>query len=92
LQPYLNNNNNNNNNNNISYTRKTFDRFTTEDWYTWKIKHNKESTAVLNLKPERWGSLLVQDSTRKKRRVTRDDNNNNNNNNNNVTLKKVNII
>jgi hypothetical protein len=29
-----------------SYTRKTFDRFTTENSYTWNITHNKESTAV----------------------------------------------
>jgi len=27
-------------------TRKTFDRFTTKDSYTWNIKHNTESTAV----------------------------------------------
>jgi hypothetical protein len=52
--------NNNNNNNNWShwnsneklkkkfgsYTRKTFDRFTTKDSYTWNITHNTESTAV----------------------------------------------
>jgi len=29
-----------------SYTRKTFDRFTTKDGDTWNITHNKESTAV----------------------------------------------
>ena len=29
-----------------SCTRKTFDRFTTEDSYTWNITHNTESTAV----------------------------------------------
>ena len=29
-----------------SYTRKTFDRFTTKDSYTWNITHNMESTAV----------------------------------------------
>jgi hypothetical protein len=29
-----------------SYTRKTFDRFTTKDSYTWNITHNTESTAV----------------------------------------------
>jgi hypothetical protein len=29
-----------------SYTRKTFDSFTTEDSYTWNITHNTESTAV----------------------------------------------
>jgi hypothetical protein len=28
------------------YTRKTFDRFTTKDSYTWNITHNMESTAV----------------------------------------------
>jgi len=27
-------------------TRKTFDRFTTKDSYTWDITHNTESTAV----------------------------------------------
>jgi hypothetical protein len=30
----------------VSYTRKTFDRFTTENSYTWNITHNTESTAV----------------------------------------------
>jgi hypothetical protein len=29
-----------------SYTRKTFDRFTTENSYTWNITHNTENTAV----------------------------------------------
>jgi hypothetical protein len=29
-----------------SCTRKTFDRFTTKDSYTWNITHNTESTAV----------------------------------------------
>jgi hypothetical protein len=28
-----------------SYTRKIFDRFTTEDSYAWNITHNMESTA-----------------------------------------------
>ena len=28
------------------YTRKTFDRFTTKDSYTWNITNNTESTAV----------------------------------------------
>ena len=28
------------------YTKKTFDRFTTKDSYTWNITHNTESTAV----------------------------------------------
>ena len=29
-----------------SCTRKTFDRFTTKDSYTWNITHNTESTVV----------------------------------------------
>ena len=29
-----------------SCTRKTFDRFTTKNSYTWNIIHNTESTAV----------------------------------------------
>ena len=29
-----------------SCTRKTFDRFTTKDSYTWNITHNTESTAM----------------------------------------------
>jgi hypothetical protein len=28
------------------YTRKTLDRFTTEDSYSWNITHNAESNAV----------------------------------------------
>jgi hypothetical protein len=37
-------------------------RFTTKDSYTWNITHNIESTAVWSLKPERWGSLLIQEN------------------------------
>jgi len=29
-----------------SFTRKTLDRFTTKDSYTWNITHNTESTAM----------------------------------------------
>ena len=29
-----------------SGTKKTFDRFTTKDSYTWNITHNTENTAV----------------------------------------------
>ena len=29
-----------------NYTRKTIDRFTTKDSYTWNITHNTESTAM----------------------------------------------
>jgi hypothetical protein len=35
------------------------------------------------LKPERWGSLLVQEKCQEEKPVTRGDNTNNNNNNNN---------
>ena len=44
--------------------RKTFDRFTTKDSYTWNITHNTESTAVCSLKPERWGSPPLQEKYR----------------------------
>ena len=44
-----------------SCTRKTFDRFTTKDSYTWNITHNTESNGVRSVKPERWGSPLVQE-------------------------------
>ena len=44
-----------------SCTRKTFDRFTTRDSYTWNITHNTENTVVGSLKSERWGSPLVQE-------------------------------
>jgi len=47
-----------------SGTKKTFDRFTTKDSYAWNITHNTESTVVRSLKPERWGSLLVQENYR----------------------------
>ena len=45
-----------------NYTRNTFDRPFTKDNYTWNIKHTTESTTVCNLKPERWGSPLVQET------------------------------
>jgi len=37
-----------------SPARKIFSRYTTKYSYTWSITHNTESTAALNLKPERW--------------------------------------
>ena len=45
-----------------SCTRKTFARLATKDSYAWNITRNTESTAVWSLKPERWGSLLVQEN------------------------------
>jgi len=44
------------------YTRKTFNRFTNKDGCTGNITRNTDSTAVQNLKPEQWGSLLVQEN------------------------------
>jgi len=35
-----------------NHTRKTVDRFTTKDSYTWNITHNTETTAVWYLKTE----------------------------------------
>jgi hypothetical protein len=66
-----------------SYTRKTFDRFTTKDNYTWNITHNMESTAVCSLKPERWGSPLVQEKYQEEKTCDKRHPYNNNNNNNN---------
>ena len=43
-----------------SCIRKTLNRFTTKDSCTWNITYDMESTAVGSLKPERWGSPLVQ--------------------------------
>jgi hypothetical protein len=72
----LNSNNNNNTNklkeNSGSYSRKTFDRFTTADSYTWNIAHNTESTAVCKLSPGRWGSPVVQKKFQEEKLVTRD--------------------
>jgi len=45
-----------------SYTRKTFNRFTNKDSCTGNITLNTDSTAVRNLKPEQWGSPLVQEN------------------------------
>ena len=65
-------NNNNNNNNNINNNK-----FTTKDSYTWNITHNTESTAVWSLKPERWGSLLVQENYQEGKACDKRRNNNN---------------
>ena len=48
-------------------TRKTFERFTTKDSYTWNITHSTESTAVWSLKAEWWGSALVQEKYREEK-------------------------
>ena len=73
-----NNNNNNNNNKSASYTRNTFNRLFTKDGYTWNITHTAESTTEWNLKHERWGSPLVQETYREERACDKWHNNNNN--------------
>jgi hypothetical protein len=70
-----------------SHTKKTFNRFATKGGYTWNITHNTESTAVWNLKLERWGSPLVLEKYRGEiacdKRWHNNNNNSDNNNNNN---------
>ena len=63
-----------------SWTRKTLNRFTTKDSYTWNITHNTENTAEWSLKPERWGSPLVQEKYHEEKPCDKVHNNNNNNN------------
>jgi len=50
-----------------SCTRKRFNRSTIKDSYTWNMIHNMERTAVWNLKPEWWGSSLVQGKYQEKK-------------------------
>ena len=47
-------------------TRKTFNRFTKKDSYTWNITHNMESTALWSLRPEQWGSRWFKRSKKLK--------------------------
>ena len=56
-----------------SHNRNTFHRFTTKDSYeyTWNITHNTESTAVCSLKPERWGSPLVEEKYQEEKACAR---------------------
>ena len=54
-----------------SCTGTTFDRFSTKYSYTWNITHNTESTAMWSLKPERWGSPLVQEKYREEKACDR---------------------
>jgi len=59
-----------------SRNRKTFNRFTTKDSYTWNITHNTESIAVGNLKPECWRSPLVQEKYQGEKTCGKSHNNN----------------
>jgi len=51
---------------------------------TCNITHNTENTAVWSLKPERWGSPLVEEKYQEEMTCDKRRNNNNNNNNNNT--------
>jgi hypothetical protein len=70
----------------VSHSSKTFNRVTTKDSCTWNITRNTGSTAVWNLKPERWGSPLVKEEKYQGENACDkiQYNNNNNNNNNGV--------
>ena len=75
-----------------NHSSKIFSRFTTENNYTRNITRKTESTAVWNLKPERWGSALVQEKYQEEKICYKrqqkyddddgDDDNDDNNNNN----------
>jgi hypothetical protein len=51
-------------------------RFTTNDSCSWNITHNKESTTVWNLKPEWWGSPLVEEQCQEEKTCDDDGNHN----------------
>jgi hypothetical protein len=65
-----------------NYSGKTFNRYTTRYDYTWNITHKTKITEVWNLKPERWGSPLVQEKCHGEKACDERQRNNNNNNNN----------
>jgi hypothetical protein len=44
----------------VNNNRKAFNRFSTKNSYTRNITHYKETATIRNLKPEWWGSPLVQ--------------------------------
>jgi hypothetical protein len=46
----------------VSHSSITVNRCTTTDSCTWNVARNTESTAVWNLKSERWESSLVQEN------------------------------
>jgi len=73
-----------------SHTRKIFNRFTTKDSYTSNMTHNTESIAVWNVKPEWWGSPLIQEKYYGEKACDkRMWQHNNNNKNNNLTAQNI---
>jgi hypothetical protein len=53
-------------------TRKAFNRFSTKNSCTRNITHYKESATIRNLKPEWWGSPLVQEEKFQEKHVKRE--------------------
>jgi hypothetical protein len=53
-------------------TRKAFNRFSTKNSCTRNITHYKESVTIRNLKPEWWGSSLVQEEKYQEKPVKRE--------------------
>jgi hypothetical protein len=54
-------------------TRKAFNRLSTKDSCTRNIAHYKESATIINLKPEWWGSPLVQEEKYQEKPVKREE-------------------
>jgi hypothetical protein len=54
-------------------TRKAFNRFSTKNSSTRNIAHYKESATIRNLKPEWWGSPLVQEEKYQEKPVKREE-------------------
>jgi hypothetical protein len=53
-------------------TRKAFNRFCTKNSCTRNITHYKKSATIRNLKPELWGSPLVQEEKYQEKPVKRE--------------------
>jgi hypothetical protein len=53
--------------------RKAFNRFSTKNRCTRNITHYKESTTIRNLKPEWWGSPLVQEEKYQEKPMKREE-------------------
>jgi hypothetical protein len=53
-------------------TRKAFNRFSTKNSCARNITHYKESATIRNLKPEWWGSPLVQEEKYQEKPVKRE--------------------
>jgi hypothetical protein len=57
----------------LGYTRKAFSRFSKKNSWTRNITHYKESATIRNLKPEWWGSPLIQEEKYQEKPVKREE-------------------